>query len=193
MDRGSMENMFADVEEMRARCRSTPTIAERRESESSVETAEMRVLRDGKITVDVGVQVNTSDLIFQFPSTFPVPYGIHHYGSNRSPPETRSVPQSPFSLGRSRKSGAPRVVSWGKSPTGAEDMMRPLDQRLHGRTAHVGSSPQLNTGRSNGHFTDTHRRDNVSCLRALVCDITHTVQVLFSGCSCVNWQYVGWY
>ena len=55
MDQGSIKNMFADVEEMRARCRSTPTITERRGSESSVETAEMRVLHGGKITVDVGV------------------------------------------------------------------------------------------------------------------------------------------
>ena len=119
MDKGSMANMFPDVEEMCAHFWSTPTIAERRESESSVETTEMRVLHGCKIMVDVGVQVNTGDLIFQFPSTFPVPYSVHHSGSNRSPPETQSVPQSPFSLGPSRKSGASRVVSWGKSPTGA--------------------------------------------------------------------------
>ncbi|CAI8051204.1 hypothetical protein GBAR_LOCUS28044, partial [Geodia barretti] len=165
MDRGSMENMFAEVEELRARCQSTPTIAERRESISSVDTEEMRVPHNGPIMVNVGVQVDTADPIFQFPSAFPGShYGFYHSGSNRSPPETRSVPQSPYSLGRNRRSGAPRVVSWGVSSMGNGDVMRPLDQRLDGtssrRTAHIGSSPQLNTGRTNGHFTDTQKRDN---------------------------------
>ena len=169
-----MENMFAEVEELRARCQSTPTIAERRESISSVDTEEMRVPHNGPIMVNVGVQVDTADPIFQFPSAFPGShYGFYHSGSNRSPPETRSVPQSPYSLGRNRRSGAPRVVSWGVSSMGNGDVMRPLDQRLDGtssrRTAHIGSSPQLNTGRTNGHFTDTQKRDNVSfcvCLPA---------------------------
>ena len=179
MDRGSMENMFAEAEELRARCRSTPTIAERRESASSVDTEEMRVPQNGPIMVNVGVQVNTADLIFQFPSVFPGGhYGIYHSsGSNRSPPETRSVPQSPYSLGRSRKSGGPRVVSWGVSSMGNGEVMRPLDHKLESisarRTTRLGSSPQLNTGHTNGHFTETQKRHNVSCF---VCAHLHTCQ-----------------
>jgi hypothetical protein len=161
LDRGSMENMFADPEEIRARCRSTPTIAERRESESSIETGEMRVSHNGPITADIGVQVGSNDLIFQFPDIYPSPYDLFQYGPNRSPPETRSVPQSPYSQRGSRRTGAPRAVSWGKSPTGNGDVARVIDPRFSRRTARIASSPQLNatTSRTNGHFTEIPRKE----------------------------------
>jgi hypothetical protein len=156
-----MENMFADPEEIRARCRSTPTIAERRESESSIETGEMRVSHNGPITADIGVQVGSNDLIFQFPDIYPSPYDLFQYGPNRSPPETRSVPQSPYSQRGSRRTGAPRAVSWGKSPTGNGDVARVIDPRFSRRTARIASSPQLNatTSRTNGHFTEIPRKE----------------------------------
>lgn len=150
-----MENMFADVEEMRARCRSTPTIAERRESESSSETSEMRISHNGPIVVDVGVQVNM-DSVFQFPSN---PYDY----SNRSPPQSRSVPQSPYN----HKGNSSRGVSWGKMVAGPEgDKTSLLQQRPNGRrkryTNMVASSPQLNTLRTNGHFSELQEKGHVS-------------------------------
>ena len=73
MNRGSMENvMFMDDEDIRARCRSTPTIVERRESESGICVSDTRVSWNGITTVDVGIQVNGNEHYFQFPD---VPQG----------------------------------------------------------------------------------------------------------------------
>ena len=165
-----MENMFGDADDIRARCRSTPTIAERRESESSVETAEMRISHNGPVMVDVGVQVNGDGHVFQFPDVFPSPFDYHHPHNiaNRSPQETRSVPQSPYC--QSRRTGTlMKVIPLGKSPTGNGEVMRSFEWKLNNgsgrrRTAHVGSSPQLNVNRTNGHVTETQKRENVSCV-----------------------------
>ena len=160
MDRGSMENMFADDEEIRARCQSTPTIAERSESRSSIEVAEMRVSRDGVITTDVGVQVNTREPFFQFPDVLQLTSSdlYRNARNGRSPPTSRSVPQSPYTT-NPRRLGlpGPRVVSWGREATG--------DAARFGRkttTTAMQSSPQL-WSRSNGHCsTEVPRKENVS-------------------------------
>ena len=163
-----MENMFADPEEIRARCRSTPTIAERRESESSVETAEMRVSHDGPVMVDAGVQVNTDGHVFQFPDILSSPYYYHHNNlSNRSPQGTRSVPQSPYGH-NTRRTGALTVIPSGKSPNTNGEGVKVFDRRLpqngsgRRRTARIASSPQLNVAQTNSHVTDVQRRENVS-------------------------------
>ena len=169
-DRGSMENMFSDADEIRARCRSTPTIAERRESDLSIESSEMRVSHSGVTVSDVGVQVNTCEPIFQFPDI--LPGTLNHYSdppSNRSPPQTRSVPQSPYNtrgINNAHRTvvGGQGTVSWGKGSIGNGDLMTRVHEQRIGRTGHriPGQSPKLYSAHNTNHFTDIPRKENVS-------------------------------
>lgn len=170
--------MFTDAEEIRARCRSTPTIAERRESESTIAISEMRISQNGPMTADVAVQVDTSEPIFQFPDILPGG-SISQYDllqtANRSPPQSRSMPQSPYaSRGgqNSRRMGSVhRIVSWGKDTRENGDMavhseLRVIPSTRGQRTAvQMTSSPRLQYSRYNGHHLnslDRVKRENVS-------------------------------
>lgn len=157
MDRGSMENMFADAEEIRARCQSTPTIAERSESGSSIEVSEMKVSKDGIITADVGIQVNLRDSYFQFPDILPATQYdmMHNMRNRRSPSESRSVPQSPYTS-NPRRVVPQRVVSWGK-----DSLLNGDSTRFGRKAAAMKTSPQL-SARTNGHSIDILRKENVS-------------------------------
>lgn len=176
-DRGSMENiMFADPEEIRARCRSTPTIAERRESESTIAISEMRISQNGPMTAEVAVQVDCSEPIFQFPDILPGS-SVSHYDllqtNNRSPPQSRSMPQSPYTsrAQNSRRMGVQRIVSWGKDTRENGDMtvhneLRVIPSTRGQRTAiQMTSSPRLQYARYNGHHLnslDRVKKENVS-------------------------------
>ena len=162
MDKGSMENvMFLDADEIRARCRSTPTIAERRESDSTISISDMRISQNGPMTADVAVQVNTEGVIFQFPDT-PTEnvaspgradghQGLQNGGS--TPRGLHSSPHGRRSY-RTRMNGSQRRKEQ-KSEEGSG--LQPSDSNVHqqGRTVrtlrgnkrliHVASSPQMPT------------------------------------------------
>lgn len=170
-DRGSMENiMFADPEEIRARCRSTPTIAERRESESTIAISEMRISQNGPMTAEVAVQVDSSEPIFQFPDILPE---SHYDLLNRSPPQSRSMPQSPYTsrAQNSRRMGVQRIVSWGKDTRENGDVtvhneLRVIPSTRGQRTAiQMTPSPRHQYARYNGHHLnslDQVKKENVS-------------------------------
>ena len=102
LDRGSMENVMflSDADEIRARCRSTPTITERRESNSTISISGMRIDQNGPLTADVAVQVNSGRPIFQFPDVSPPLGSVSQYFNGESSPHSHSTPQSPFYNGR---------------------------------------------------------------------------------------------
>lgn len=186
-----MENiMFADAEEIRARCRSTPTIAERRESESAIAISEMRISQNGPITADVAVQVDSSELIFQFPDILPGT-SVSHYDllqtANRSPPQSRSMPQSPYSS-RGHSTRRPmgsvhRIVTWGKENG---EVTRHNDQRILSgvRGQKMMGSPQLQPARNNDkhiNCVERPRKDNVSitCLFRCQLRVIRIVVIIF--------------
>ena len=174
-----MENMFSDADEIRARCRSTPTIAERRESETAIEISEMRISHNGTITADVGVQVNSNGPIFQFPAILPETPSLGQYSdspqgstADRSPPQSHSMPQSPYATSgistssRQQVGSGQRVVSWGKGSMANGDTLR--IQREQQRVAsHMGSSPQLRPAHNNLQSTDIMIAESVSTMRQL--------------------------
>jgi hypothetical protein len=163
VDRGSMENMFADADEIRSRCRSTPTIAERRESESSIAISEMRISQNGPMTAEVAVQVDSGEQIFQFPDIISGT-SVGHYdllqaaANRRSPPESRSMPQSPYCTRGTNyqrpMGGVHRIVTWGK-----ENGEQRIASGNRGQKRTVRVEPSC----SNGH----HSIENVSNMTCL--------------------------
>ena len=170
VDRGSMENMFADAEEIRSRCRSTPTIAERRESESSIAISEMQMSQNGPITTaEVAVQVNSHEPIFQFPDILPRTSMSHHdllrTAANGSPPQSHSVPQSPYAnrglISQRPMSNVHRTVSGGRRNGELTEQKIASSNRGQRRTVYVEPSSH------NGHHfnsVEVPRKENVSLI-----------------------------
>ena len=162
MDKGSMENvMFLDADEIRARCRSTPTIAERRESDSTISISDMRISQNGPMTADVAVQVNTEEPIFQF-SDLPTEnvaslgraddhQGLHNGGSTprglHSSPNGRRSHRSRLGSSQRRKEQESEERS-GQQPSDSQARQQGRTARTprgHKRLIHVASSPQMPT------------------------------------------------
>ena len=140
MNRGSMENiMFMDDEEIRARCRSTPTIVERRESESGICVSDTRVSWTGITTVDVGIQVNGNEHYFQFPD---VPQrskteSTQSRGSHKKLHKAVSVPSGSSPViprkGRNARSYRPVTIPGGdiREREGRKDVRREEKNEAH--------------------------------------------------------------
>ena len=155
--------MFMDPEEIRARCRSTPTIAERRESESSIAVSEMRISQNGPLTADVAVQVDAGEPFFQFPDILPG-NSVSHYDllqtARRSPPQSRSMPHSPYANTvrgtRPPLGSVHRIVSYSREArengeiTGHHEGRVMVSTRGQKSVVQVGSSPQLHAAYSRG-------------------------------------------
>lgn len=181
MDKGSMENMMFDADEIRARCRSTPTIAERRESDSTISISDMRMTQNGPMTADVAVQVNTDESIFQFPDTAAEivaspgraygHQGLHNGGStprglHSSPNERRSQRARAGGSQRRREHQSEEGRGVQSSDSHVHQQSRTVrTHRSHKRLIHVGSSPQMATEHHRAQHHNSRERwkdDDVS-------------------------------